>query len=133
AEGAQITLTYHGAPGTNGNRIGVYGTVHGAGTEGWAPSWAAFSGGASPQMWRVDLDFSNLHDVNGALVPTSNVRKMRWTWAADLQAANFVRSEFAVAVTNWAVTGAGLGYRVAGPGSRRIEDDARDMQYQGSW
>ena len=33
ASGSRITLTYHAAPGSNGNRIGVYGTVHGAGTE----------------------------------------------------------------------------------------------------
>ncbi len=133
AQGAQITLTYHGAPGSNGNRIGVYGTVHGAGTEAWAPSSAAFTGGASPQTWRVDLDFSNLHDMNGALVPTSNVRKMRWTWAADLQPASFERSEFQVAVTNWSVTGTRLPYSVAGPGSRRIEDDSADMGYHGTW
>ena len=33
ASGTHIVLTYHGAPGSNGNRIGVYGTVQGAGTE----------------------------------------------------------------------------------------------------
>jgi len=133
ALGTKITLTWHGAPGTNGNRIGVYGTVYGGGTEVWSPSSAAFTGGASPQTWRVDLDFSNLLDMNGALVPTSNVRKMRWTWAADLQPAGFERSEFAVTVTNWSVTGTGLQYSVAGPGSRRIEDDAAGLVYQGTW
>jgi hypothetical protein len=133
ALGTKIILTWHGAPGTNGNRIGVYGTVHGAGTETWSPSWAAFTGGLSPQTWQVDLDFNNLHDMNGGLVPTSNVRKMRWTWAADLQPAGFERSEFGVAVANWSVTGARLPYSVAGPGSRRIEDDAADMGYQGTW
>jgi len=133
ASGAQITLTYNGAPGSNGNRIGVYGTVHGAGTETWAPSWALFAGGTSPATWHVDLDFSNLHDVNGALVPTANVRKLRWTWAADLQPGKFQRSEFSVVVTNWTVTGTKLSYSVVGSGSRRIEDDAPDIGYQGSW
>jgi hypothetical protein len=133
ATGAVITLSYAASAGTNANRIGVYGMVHGAGTESWSPAAGVFSGGTSPTRWRVSLDFSNLHDINGVLVPTTDVRKMRWTWAADVQAANFVRSEFAVTVTNWSVAGAGLTYRVAGPGSRRIEDDAADIAYHGAW
>ena len=126
-------LTYHNAPGSNGNRIGVYGTVHGAGTEGWAPTAANFAGGVSPASWKVALDFSALHDATGALVPTTSVRKMRWTWAADLQTGNFARSEFAVAVTNWSVSGTKLQYSVAGTGSRRVEDDDATVVYQGNW
>ena len=133
ANGSQITLTYAGMPGANGNRVGVYGTVHGAGTESWAPAAALFSGGLSPAQWQVNLNFANLHDLNGAPVPTSNVRKMRWTWAADLQPGNFARSEFAVSVSNWVVSGSKLPYSVAGPGSRRIEDDAPEIQYAGNW
>jgi hypothetical protein len=133
ATGNRIALAYHGMPGTNGNRVGVYGTVHGAGTENWAPAAAIFSDGTSPKTWQVELDFSNLHDVNGLLVPMSNVRKLRWTWAADLQPAEFARSEFSVDVTNWAVGGSGLSYSVAGLGSRRIEDDAPELAYSGTW
>ncbi len=133
ASGNRITLTYQGAPGSNGNRVGVYGTVHGAGTESWSPGWAMFSGGVSPQRWRVDLDFGNLHDTEGHLVDTSNVRKLRWTWAADLQLGNFERSEFEVVVSDWEVSGTNAGYRVAGPGSRRIEDDSSGITYTGSW
>jgi hypothetical protein len=133
ASGTQITLTYTGAKGTNGNRIGVYGTVHGAGTESWTPSSGLFAGGTSPTQWQVALDFSNLNDINGTAVPTSNVRKLRWTWAADIQLASFVRSEFAVVVSNWAVTGTNLQYTVAGPGSRRIEDDNPAITFQGNW
>jgi phage tail sheath gpL-like len=81
ASGAHIVLTYHGAPGSNGNRIGVYGTVQGAGTESWSPSAARFAGGRSPERWKVELNFSALHDATGSLVPTTRVRKMRWTWA----------------------------------------------------
>ena len=132
ANGVSITLTYLGMPGSNGNRLGAYGTVHGAGTERWSPAAAMFAGGASASHWQVDLDFSNLHDVNGTLVPTTNVRKMRWTWAADLQLGNFVRSEFSVVVSNWTITGTGTQYFVAGPGSRRIEDDG-EVHYQGAW
>jgi hypothetical protein len=133
ADGARITLTYHGVPGSNGNRIGVYGMVHGAGTEQWSPNSANFSNGKSPEQWQIDLDFGNLHDVNGALVPTSNVRKMRWTWSADLQPQNFQRTEFSVLVSDWVVTGSKLPYAVAGKGSRRIEDDAPELTYAGTW
>ena len=126
-------LTYHGAPGSNGNRIGVYGTVQGARTETWAPAAATFSGGVSPERWKVELDFSALRDTTNAVVPTTHVRKMRWTWGADLQSGNFARSEFAVAVTNWSVSGTNLQYSVAGTGSRRIEDDSAAVAYEGHW
>ena len=64
-------------------------------------------------------------DHTGATVPVpmNAVRKMRWTWAADLQAGDFVRSEFAVTVSNWTVNGSNRNYQVAGVGSWRVEDD----------
>ncbi len=134
ASGAAITLTYLGAPGSNGNRVGVYGTVHGAGTESWSPAFGLFNGGQSPAAWQIDLDLGNLVDVNGATVVTTGVRKLRWTWAADVQPADFVRSEFSVVVSNWTVTGSNLGYNVAGPGSQRIEDTATDqVTYNRPW
>jgi hypothetical protein len=133
AADGRIVLTYSSAAGTNANRIGVYGTVHGAGTESWNPPSALFSGGQSPTRWRIELDFSSLHDVNGLPVPTTNVRKMRWTWAADVSPGNFTRSEFGVTVSNWSVSGDRTGYVLAGPGSRRIEDDSADVVYQGPW
>lgn len=132
ASGSTIKLTYLGMSGSNGNRVGVYGTVHGAGTQYWAPGYALFSGGLTPVTWQVSLDFGNLVDVDGTTVPTSNVRKLRWTWAADLQPSAFQRSEFSVTVTDWVVSGSGLSYSVAGPGSRRIEDDGA-VAYTGSW
>jgi hypothetical protein len=133
ASGSQIVLTWHGAQGTNGNRIGVYGTVHGSGTEGWAPASGKFAGGASPAAWQISLPFGSLLDRDGATVTMTNVRKMRWTWAADLQSGSFVRSEFAVAVTNWSVSGTKLQYSVAGTGSLRIEDDSAMVVYAGNW
>jgi hypothetical protein len=142
SRGAVITLTYHGSAGTNGNRVGVYGTVSGAKTEIWSPASAVFSGGLSPQSWQVALNFGTMQgyrvNPDGSLtavpqIPMTNVRKLRWTWAADVQAASFVRSEFSVVVTNWTVSGTNLTYSVAGPGSRRIEDDSTDLVYAGSW
>jgi len=134
ANSNQITLTYLGAPGSNGDRIGVYGTVHGSGTESWAPAFALFSGGQSPQAWQINLNFSSLLDVNGVSVPVTNVRKMRWTWAADLQPGTFQRTEFSVLVSGWTLSGGNLQYSVAGPGSRRAEDSAGDeIVYHGAW
>jgi hypothetical protein len=133
ADGVQLHLTYIGTPGANGNRIGIYGGVQGAGTESWSPAWAMFSGGTSPARWRVELDFGNLTDTDGQHVTTTNVRRVRWTWAADLQFKEFERSEFEVALSNWQVGGANTGHRVAGPGSRRIEDDSAEVVYSGVW
>jgi hypothetical protein len=137
ASGTQIILTYAASSGENANRIGVYATVYGADTETWTPGSALFSGGLSPTQWQVTLNFSALQGyINPdrttlVPVPTTNVRKMRWTWSADLQAENFERSEFSVAVTGWSVTGGNLLYQVAGPGSRRIEDDSSAIVYSG--
>jgi hypothetical protein len=136
ADGATIALAYLGASGSNGNRIGVYGTVYGAGTESWTQSSALFQNGVSPATWQVTLDFATLTDLNGISIPAANltnVRKLRWTWAADIQAAEFARSEFSVVVSNWTVTGAGAQYQVAGPGSRRIEDNSTALTYTGNW
>ncbi len=131
--GSRIILTHNGMPGANGNRVGVYGTIHGAGTESWSPEWAMFAGGTSPQRWRVDLDFSNLVDRENHPVDASNVRKIRWTWAADLQFGKYQPGEFQAVISNWEVTGTSLVYRVAGPGSHRIEDDSTQIVYSGNW
>jgi hypothetical protein len=135
ASGSQITLTYNGAPGANGNRVGVYGWVYSPGnsTGAWSPSFGMFQGGTSPQCWQVNLDFSNLKDTLGHTVTTTNVRKLRWTWAADLQSGNFARREFSVVLTNWQAAGTNLAYSVAGPGSRRSEDIAPEITYTGTW
>ncbi|HWC99457.1 MAG TPA: hypothetical protein VG456_22010, partial [Candidatus Sulfopaludibacter sp.] len=133
SSGSLIVLTYLGMAGTNGNRVGVYGTVHGACTESWAQAWAMFNGGTSPTCWQINLDFSSLKDIHGTTVPATNVRKLRWTWAADVQPGAFQRTEFSAELTDWTVTGTGLAYSVAGPGSRRIEDDSTSLLYHGAW
>jgi hypothetical protein len=124
--------------GANGNRFGMYSFSTGA--ETWDAPSHTFANGASPTQWQVTLDFSSLQgtlttDLTGALVsiPTNSIRKMRWTYAADLQTGAYERSEFAVNVSNWTVSGSNGGYLVAGPGSRRMEDDAIQMLYGGSW
>ncbi len=139
ASGSSITLTYVGtktgvsATGASGNRLGVYGFVSGQGTEQWVTPSAQFGGGQSPTAWSVVLPFGTLKDINGASVPMNAVRKMRWTYAADLQPGNFVRSEFSVQVAHWSVTGTNLTYAVAGPGSVRIEDNSDQIVYSGTW
>ena len=125
--------------GANGNTFGVYSYTTGA--ETWDAAAKTFANGTSPTQWQVTLDFSSLqgtdfdgligHDVS---IPTNNIRKMRWTYAADLQAGAFERSEFQVVVSNWTVTGTNQTYSVAGPGSLRIEDDDRcDACIARSW
>ncbi len=129
--GGLIRLTYTDSTGHNGNRFGAYAYATGSGQ--WDRNSVEFSGGQSPSTWQVDLDFANLRDVNGQIVPTNAVRKMRWTYSADLQAGAFERSEFAVHVSRWQVTGTGRSYRVPGPGSLRVEDDSPDIEYAGPW
>src|SRR5262249_39528319 len=133
--GAAIRLTYAGssAIGHNGNRLGAHGFVSGARTETWTPQGQPFTGGISPSKWRITLPFANLYDINAVQVPTSNIRKMRWTYAADWQSGEFARSEFAVSVTNWTVSGTGRAYNVASPGSRRVEDRAGGNTWSGAW
>src|SRR5579859_5207230 len=141
ASGAQVTLTYVGAGqtaatstvGTNGNRVGVYGIVKGAQTESWQQWFQLMSGGTSPSQWQVTLNFSTLRDENNVLIPMNSVRKMRWTYAADLQTGSYQRTEFQVVVSNWQVSGTNAGYQIAGPGSRRIEDTAPQIVYTGTW
>jgi hypothetical protein len=84
---------------------------------------------SSPLSGNTKADFSG----SWLDVPTNNVRKMRWTYAADLQSGAYSRSEFQVVVSDWTVTGTGRDYSVAGPGSRRLEDDSVDVQFSGSW
>jgi hypothetical protein len=119
--------------GANGNRWGAYTLVSGAKTEQWQPEWQKFSGGVSPTKWRVTLNFGALTDIENQPVPTSGVRKMRWTYSADLQDDPFERSEFAVQVTNWSVTGLRRAYSVASAASFRIEDSSPRAVYAGSW
>jgi len=141
ASGARIRLIYVGKDqtpetsrtGANGNRIGAYGFVAGAKTEYWEPWYRRFEGGVSPSKWKVTLDFSDLRDELGRRVPTESVRKLRWTYAAELQHGGFEPCEFKVEVTNWVVSGTGRTLRVAGPGSVRIEDDAKEVEYAGDW
>lgn len=147
--GRTITLIYVGAGQTlqnsttaaNGNRIGVYTYTTGA-TEQWDAPWRLFSGGSSPAKWRISLPFANLIgttlqpvDNTPVPVPVRSVRKLRWTYAAAFQRGEFARSEFQVVVSNWTVTGTGRSYSIAGPGSRRIEDDSHEIHYQdqGAW
>ncbi len=129
--GTTIRVFYPSAAGANGNRFGVYSSTSGSAT--WDAAFKTLANGTSPTKWRVTIDFSSLVDRNGTSVPTNKVRKVRWTYAADLQTGAFERSEFAAVISNWSVTGTGRTYSVAGPGSRRYEDDAFGMTYSGTW
>ncbi|HYM09936.1 MAG TPA: hypothetical protein VEU62_04355 [Bryobacterales bacterium] len=129
---SEIVLTNTKA-GVEGNMLGVVANVNGAQTETWTPASQSMSGGASPTAWQVTLNFGALTDPTLGAVPTTNVRKMRWTYAAALQPAAFQRGEFSAAVSNWTVTGTNRDYQVAGLGSRRFEDDDAKVVYTGTW
>ncbi|MEP7353396.1 MAG: hypothetical protein ABI824_09230 [Acidobacteriota bacterium] len=134
--------------GDNGNRFSLY--SYSTGPAVWDSTGQTFANGISPTKWRVTLDFTSLegftknpstgdfyrdedtHDPLLFSIPTDMIRKIRWTYSADLQPAEFARSEFQVVVSNWTVTGTNRTYSVAGPGSRRIEDTDVAMSYSGS-
>src|SRR5579883_2110961 len=138
ANGRTIQLRYVGTDrsttegfvGANGNRLGAYSYVASSGLT-WDHADRVFQGGSSPYKWQVQINFDSLTDVNGHAVPVQAVRKIRWTYAAGMQASSFRRTEFAVHVTEWQVSGTNLLYSVAGAGSRRWEDT--QAQYNGAW
>ncbi len=132
AGNGQIVLTNKTA-GVEGNRLGILALVNGAQTEQWAPASQTMSGGASPSEWDVALNFGTLTDPNLGAIPTQNVRKMRWTYAAALQPGVYQRGEFFVTISNWTVTGTNRAYKVAGQQSRRLEDDDKKVVYSGTW
>src|ERR1700722_11439850 len=125
--------------GANGNLFGMY-TYSDTSAAAWDSPARTFANGTSPTQWSVSIDFSSLEgyltpDFSDTLtpVPTNQIRKMRWTYAAALQVGTFERNEFEAVVSNWSVTGTNGTYSVAGPGSRRAEDDSVEIIYSGSW
>ena len=131
AAAGTITLTNLTA-GEEGNNLGIIANVSGLQTEQWTPTSQTMSGGVSPTQWQVDLNFGNLVDENAVSVPTSNVRKIRWTYSAAMQPGTYTRGDFDVVISNWTVTGTNRAYSVADRKSRRFEDDG-DVGYSGTW
>jgi hypothetical protein len=140
SNGASITLIWAGSAGSDGNRITVYGTAEAGATVSWVNPVATLSGGTFPTTYQVTLAFGSLAGYaqpasipgqDRIPIPMSKVRKLRWTWAPDLQTGSFVRTPFNVSISGWTVTGSGREYFVAGPGSRRIEDDDSSVVYGG--
>ncbi|MCC7500023.1 MAG: hypothetical protein IT160_20755 [Bryobacterales bacterium] len=127
-EGAKIRLeSKESSAGSNGNRIGVYSYVAGAASEQWSHPIQTLQGGSSPARWHIELPFSEFP------FPMDRVRKMRWTYAADLQPAEFERTEFEVEVSNWTVSGSNRRYKLAGPESRRLENDSAEVSLSSGW
>ena len=143
--GSTIRVSYTGGEdtdstsGANGNLFGMY-TYSDTPDATWDAPAKTFANGTSPTQWSITIDFNSLQgyqtsDFSDTIgpIPTNAIRKMRWTYAAALQNGPFVRSEFDVVVSNWSVTGTNGTYSVAGPGSRRVEDDSVEIVYSGSW
>ena len=141
-----FTLTWKTGPtlprfkGANGNRITVYGFSQ-AGPSVWAEPAVLFSGGQFPARYQINLNFGSLsgyyfdagNNRQDVTIPTTQVRKLRWTWSADLQPNQFQQTEFQVNISQWTVAGTNRQYFIAGPGSRRIEDTDLSVQYSGQW
>jgi hypothetical protein len=130
--------------GASGNRFAVYSfacsATGGASTLSWDSAGQTLAGGTSPTQWQVTIPFASLsgyidpdYTTLYPIVNPNQIRKVRWTYAADLQAGTFARSEFEVAVSGWTVTGTNLDYSVAGPGSLRFDDFSDYMAYAGAW
>lgn len=141
SDGSRLTVYYVGegqtmetsTAGANGNRIGGYTFIAGSGQARWKQAFQMFTGGTSPDVWRIRLPFDQLIDRDGRSVPVSRIRKLRWTYSADMQAGAYQRTEFAVSIRNWRVSGREATYYIAGPGSVRIEDTAPQVEFEGPW
>lgn len=118
--------------GANGNRMGVYGFISGGGSLTWSPDWVYFNGGESPTKWRVTLPFDTMVDEDGESIPVTDIRKLRWTYGAAMQMGAYERSEFLVTITDWSVSAPSRIYKLAGPGSRRIENRDKSISYSGT-
>jgi hypothetical protein len=141
--GDTLRVSYRTA-GTDGNRFAVYSfacsATGGASTLSWDSAGQTLAGGTSPTQWQVTIPFASLsgyidpdYTTLYPIVNPNQIRKVRWTYAADLQAGTFARSEFEVLVSGWTVTGTNLDYSVAGPGSLRFDDFSAAMAYAGAW
>lgn len=131
--GNSIALT---AGGSNGISGAVTTPMSGGAGDGAptvitvTPMQAALSDGSSAVTWRVTLPFGALLDNLGNAVPSTNIRRLRWTYSPPLRApevfngsAEFVPLDFEVIVTNWSAAGTGTAAKVAGPLSHRIEGE----------
>ena len=92
-----------------------------------------FSGGMSPARWRVDLDFGNLTDTDGQPVTTTNVRRVRWTWAADLQFGRLRAQRVRGGDVELAGERNEYWHRVAGPGAGGSRTTRRRSSIAGTW
>lgn len=135
SSGAAVQVTCKDGPdypdlmGANGNRITIYGFAEN-GADCWTTASGPFLGGQFPSSYQITIDFGALKSQG---IPTDRVRKLRWTWAADLQSASFQQTEFQVVVSNWTVSGTNRAYSVAGPGSFRVEDTDPTVAYNRTW
>src|ERR1700685_2006424 len=136
SDGVSIEMTwkpggvYPELLGANGNRVTVYGFAQN-GAQCWQQPAVMFSGGQFPSTYQITINFGVL--ITSQQIPTNRVRKVRWTWAADMQPGTYEQTEFQVSISNWTITGSNAQYSVAGPGSRRIEDTDATVSYTGAW
>ena len=113
--------------GVDGNMIELYALSATASLTTQEPA-VRLSGGNSQVTWRCTIDFTK----NGMTA----LRQCWFTFAAALaNSAAFTDVEWSATYSNWQFTGpdAVTHLRVAGPGSRRLEEDNKACTYTGAW
>jgi hypothetical protein len=114
-------------PGEDGNMLRMYAVAKNARLR-TGQDTVAFRGGVSDAVWRVTIDFS----ARGI----ADVRQMWLTFAPKLaDAAAYQDTEWEAAFTNWNLSGPEpvRMLQVAGPGSYRIEESAKECVFTGNW
>jgi hypothetical protein len=114
-------------PGEDGNMLRLYSVSKNSRLR-TVQDTAAFSGGVSDAVWRVTIDFS----ARGI----ADIRQMWLTFAPKLaNGAAYQDTEWDATFTNWTLSGpeSVRMLQVAGSGSYRLEESAKDCVFSGNW
>ncbi len=108
ADGTRVRVYYtagqdigSSTTGANGNRFSVYSfacsATGGASTLSWDSAAQTLANGTSPTQWQVTIPFNSLqgyidpdYTTLYAISNSNQIRKLRWTYSADLQAGAFL-------------------------------------------
>ena len=144
--GTSIQLSYVGAgsqarntaqsstTGAEGNRLGLYTYASGSQTEQWNAATAQFSGGnLSHQMAHHSYLSRPWSILCWALFPLMQYERCAGRMRRRCNRALIAGVSFRFPLPIGTLTGTGRTYSIAGPGSRRINDDSTAAVYTGNW
>ena len=137
SSGDTLTVYYTGGvdldasptTGANGNTFGVYSfacsATGGTSTLSWDSGAQTLANGTSPTQWQVTIPFHSLsgyidpdYTTLHAITNPQEIRKVRWTYTAALQAGSFVAER--VRGGGERLDGDGNGARLFGGGSGKL-------------